>query len=801
MQTWVYRQPFVILATAFAGGILLQHTLNLPLWLVSMLFVLLLTILILAIACHWFAEGVAAALIALLIVLMGGLRIQSWKQVHFKHPLLKALPIHSLAIAGEIEEVRRMSPASAVLGAHSVTLSHQTWPFRGKILLYFPAEQTVPIRPGMQVTLQEVDLENLPVARNPGEFDYGNYLKWRGISAVVKIASRQHYQLIPARELSVGNQIFPPIRAQILQRIERHFDAFCGGFLKAILLGDRQDLSPDLIREFQNTGIVHVLAISGLHVGFVALIFYLLISFLPLPFKIQNVLVLVSLLFYAGLIGNQPSVWRATLMIALYLLAVNLERKPSIYNIIFAAAFFILLFQPQQLFWVGFQFSFAAVLSIVFFLERFKSFPDTLLQKVRPPALQTKIKQWIVLPFLVSFAAQIGTLPLSAFYFYKISLVSFVLNIFVIPLIGGIVAAGMLFLLLAFVAPILAAPLAELLSFVILLLKETISAISQVPFAYLVTGKVTLLRIGIYAAILWLLMGGFKLSRRRYLAGVGAALLMLAILLGKGSRPLQIVFLDVGQGDAAIIKTADFKNLMVDTGSARGRPDQSYSSLSATLNFLGISRLHKLIISHPHMDHMGEVFKLIESIAIDSVYLPVAKTPYFWRDSLLKMLRVKAIGFRELQWGQILPIDAHTRLYVLGPFPVFETFEQPSGKNVNNNSLVFLLKHERWKILFPGDVERSAENYLCLWEELLKSDVLKVSHHGSLTSTTEAFLERVKPGIAVISVGRKNKFRHPSSEVVQRLHRVCERVYRTDRDHAVWLRFWKNSREEVNWRN
>jgi len=258
--------------------------------------------------------------------------------------------------------------------------------------------------------------------------------------------------------------------------------------------------------------------------------------------------------------------------------------------------------------------------------------------------------------------------------------------------------------------------------------------------------------------------------------------------------------MDVGQGDASLIVTPQQKTILFDTGPGNKFSSSAKQAIFPVINHLGIKHLNALFISHPHLDHMGGTFDLLKYVTVDSVYIPPMVFNYKWYDSLKTIFSEKSIPCRILKIGDKVIIDNETRIYTLGPFPKFSKFRKPSGRNLNNNSLVLLVKHRKHTLFFPGDAEKEVERDLLIWGEILDSDLLKVGHHGSKTSSTENLLAQVTPDYSFISVGENNKFNHPSSIVVERLANFSE-VFRTDKNNAIWFQLNKGKWKKLNWKS
>jgi competence protein ComEC len=401
--------------------------------------------------------------------------------------------------------VQNSNRARAVARLRELQVDSLSVKVSGQILVYFPYQYRLQIVPGQTIKIANARVEALPEPRNPGQFDYGRFLRWRGIVAQCRIKdSLQIKPHVTLSKFSPENNIFFPFRKRLLGNIDTHFSPRYAGFLKALLVGVRDDLQADIIENFQKAGVMHVLAISGLHVGFVALIFYIILSFFPVYFKQRNVLVVVLLIFYMFLTGSNPPVVRATIMAA-----------------------FILLFQPQQIFWIGFQFSFAAVLSIVYFYQRLAPLSEKLLDYVNKERWRYRLQKWITLPLIVSIAAQLGTIPLVMHYFHLFSPVSFLLNIVVIPYIGMMVALGFLFLSFSFISITLGALFVDLISFLLAILIKLISGAALLPAAYFRIPGFGLAEILIYLSLVLLLFNFNNAMLRKFFTISSAVFVVL----------------------------------------------------------------------------------------------------------------------------------------------------------------------------------------------------------------------------------------------------------------------------------
>ncbi len=794
----VARHPSVGMAVLFATGIVMQRNLQLPLnWLVfGALLVLSGTILFsrLERSSNFYLVG-----LSLLVVGAGALRMGLWQEENLNHPLLNYLPLQAEAVFARVATPTEAGKKQWVVQVDSVRVNSRVLEVNRRFLLR-GKEEMPPLLPGDRLELRHIRLEMFPPVRNPGQFDYGGYLRSRGITGLLRWREGETELLRSPGGFSLP-RLFGQVRNALERRIHSLLPGEAGGFFAAIFLGRRGNLDPGVRRDFQNTGVAHVLAISGLHVGFIVLVVYLLLSFLPLSLVWRNMLTVAILLFYMFLTGNSPSVVRATLMTTIYLTGEVLERKQHVVNTLFATALLILLFAPHQLFWIGFQYSFAAVFSILLFYPRFRVWEQKLVRQISSPKTGS-ILRWVVLtPFGVSAAAQLGTIPITMYYFQKISFISFFLNLLVIPLVGFILITGIALLGFSLLALDSNFFLPELLGDLVQGLFHLVHASAQIPLAYLELPRVNTPYLLLYllACLIFLFWSRQSFRSWRWKAGLGVLLLGLLVSL-PGPSQTEILCLDVGQGDAVLLHTPGNRWILVDAGPAGPRWDSGERVVGPALQFLGTLHLDKLFITHFHNDHVGGVFSLLDRIQIDSVYFPAIAYPDRAKLRLLKALQKRGIPWRALQFGTRLVVDPWSRIYVLAPFPRFLHPRRLNGQAVNNTSLVLLLKIRRENILLTGDIEVPVEQCLVGWGKLLRTRILKVPHHGSITSSSSAFLNQVNPQFALIPVGRRNKFGHPSPTVLQRLKQHHIHYFRTDSLGAIWMRFRGQRWQLYRWR-
>ncbi len=614
--------------------------------------------------------------------------------------------------------------------------------------------------------------------RNPGGFDYRRFLYQSGISATI-YSSGDNIQIgaYTGRNILVSAGF--GIRAAIVEVIEKSLPREQAGLLLGMLIGYTEGLSDEVKACFSDAGLSHIMAVSGMNVAFIVFPLAFLFKKMRLGERISNSIIIFVLVLFVFVTGFSPSVVRAVIMGIALLAGGILRRETDVYTSIAFSAVLLLALNPYTLFDIGFQLSFAATLSLVMFYKRLKG-----LLTVR--YLPGPVREILA----VTLAAQIGVLPITAYYFNKVSLVSMVSNIVVVPLVEAVTIVG--FIMAG--AGQFSIYLSQLAGYVNCSLLSFILFVSRVsagtPFAILkVTTPPILLVLLYYAAFLGLFWKEKIVLVKGYKKMAAAAAALVAIVLAVwlfAPKGLEVVFLDVGQGDSAVVRTNQGKVLLIDGGGFKTKDSSAPNTGElVVLPFLmdfGVGRLDGVVATHGDDDHILGLYAVLKQMEVGSLILPrVEGEDGFGR--MRELAQSKGVPINFCSAGDRLKLDSETFFSVLHPGAGYKEFAAP----LNNSSIVLKLSYGDTRILFTGDIEKEAERELLSQPVDISADVLKVAHHGSKTSSTPELLERVKPKAAVISVG-KNNFGHPSEEVLQRLKAAGTAVFRTDEKGAVLLR-------------
>jgi len=618
--------------------------------------------------------------------------------------------------------------------------------------------------------------------------------------------------------------------------------------LAAMVTGDRTYLTHQLRVGFERTGSFHMLVVSGFHLAVVAGCIFWLASLLRLPRIPATVLTIVASFGYALFTGFASPVQRSLWMVTLYLIGRLFYRERSPLNTIGFASLCLLVASPRSLFDASFQMTLLAVLAIAgVAAPLLQATIHPLLTatrdlrliaidgKLAPPLAQFRVTlrmiaaelqaaasgrfatriAWRLFPRAVRFLFRLGelfavscvvelamTLPM-AVYFHRITIFALPVNIFILPLLAALIPAALVTLVVLAVWPAAAVVPAMLAALVLHIGVGLVHLFDSLPFGdyriatplvWQSAAFVVLLAVAIALAHIGLESG------IRWLGRTAWAALLLGALAAVAPRPidhprnaLMMEAIDVGQGDSLLLITPEGRTLLVDGGGFGGGPRQAPQEfdigeevVSATLWSRGIRHLDVVALTHAHSDHMGGLPAVLRNFHPDELW--VGNNPRFGLyNALLNEAADLNVRVRSLRAGDALTLGS-TQIAVLAPFKGY----QPGPTPTNNDSLVMRMTFGETSVMLEGDAEAPVEDAMVDEAMLpgrgLASTLLKVGHHGSVSSTRSEFLSRVAPQWAVISCGLHNRYGHPRQEVLEELQQAHVRTYRTDIEGARCFR-------------
>lgn len=612
-------------------------------------------------------------------------------------------------------------------------------------------------------------LEKPAGRRNPGCFDYALYLKSTGIEMTMTA------ETLELSEKNAGPTVqgrLYMIKERFLAEMERSAGTETAGLMRAILFGEKTGLEEDTLAEFQKNGTAHVLAVSGLHVG-------IIYGFLSLLWRWKKgflffIAVTAFFLCYMGMASFAPSVVRAVFMVLLHSFAKLTYKRYDLSSAAFLIALLMLVKNPMQLFHIGFQMSFLAVLALCLLLPIVKRFYDGV--------------------FSASLAVQIGLMPYLIYAFNYLSLASVLVNVPVIFLAGVIVPAGMCCFFFLAVFP----PVFDLVSALVFGLCKLMTAVNAMTGIDGITvfraASPSLWALALYyLALLFFVSeeGRLMFMRKRKKTAVALAVLVVfcsfafETVAGNPFKTAEAVFVDVGQGDCIHFRTGDGGNYLVDGGGSI-RYDVGGKTLKPYLLKNGVTAVDGAFVTHLHTDHYQGIAELCREGMVKKLFL--YEGCHIKEDEICRETGMKKEDLVYLYQGQKVELAEDTQVQVLWPARESKArYEQMAADEADENMSCLVLKIcvKGRGILATGDVDNACLDRLAeIWGEEAGSDILKVAHHGSKYSYSEAFAEAASPQYAVFQVG-KNNFGHPDQGVIENYIEKGIMIYRNDEDGAV----------------
>lgn len=630
---------------------------------------------------------------------------------------------------------------------------------------------------------------------NPGAFDYKRFLQLKGISGTAYTDIGKIKILILSDQIGFFSQLIRKIenlRTNYYNFILNNTQHSSAAKILASLITGKKEIIPSDMRDlFSKAGISHLLAISGLHLSIVSLLFfnlfYRLLSFLPILLisgkskKIAGILTIFPLVGYAVFTGFSPSTQRALLMIIVLLFSFVSEKEKDILSSLSIAGILILTIDSAAVFSISFQLSFMAVIFIIYGVSLLKKYPLI---------LKKKLFAKMGLMICVTFFAGLGTLPLTAHYFNIVSTIALISNIIFIPVIGFVVLPlGLVSLICFSYFPSIAIFIIQVCNQIILFSISFSKFLVSIPYSWsrifsLQWDEIVLIYL-VFISIFLVLKG-----YRKSFALISSLTFLLIIFnfsnayLEKTSNTnLNITIIDVGQGSSALIQTPEGKNILVDGGGFFDTSsfDTGRFILAPFLWRKKIQFLDYVILSHPESDHLNGLIFVLNNFNVGVV---IKNTDHKNSKSYTTLIRICKKKNIEI-WNPSTQVD----LLDFGTTKLIfhNSHKADFSHDFNNNSLVFKVVYRDFSMLFPGDIQTRREKALLNNNIDLNSDIILSPHHGSSRSSTEAFLNKVHPKTMIISCGWRNRYGFPHYKVLKRCKKQGIKIFRTDEDGAIFI--------------
>lgn len=623
-------------------------------------------------------------------------------------------------------------------------------------------------------------------ARNYKGFDYKNYLKINKIYGIIRVDSYANIIIKQQKNLSNFKLFIHKIREKLKRNIQELLTEKTYALGIGILIGDNSRIDEKIVEDFKNSNLSHMLAVSGVHINYVVLTVSILFTKKQAGIKAQRAATILMMLFFMELTQMTPSVVRAGTSCIIYMCASLLYRKADVINAMAISTLVILLNNPFSLFNIGFQLSYAGTLGIILFC------------KLIDIPIKNKLLKYLKDSIVISISANIFIIPIMMYQFNTISLTFILSNLLAGPLLGISIILEIIVLLISFISINIAAIPAKVLNILLILIINIANWFSNIEISkiYVITPQI----ISIVAY--YLICAAIILKQKNRKIIVIIMLTVLIVNFFPTPKKLRINFIDVGQGDSTLIRTETNKVILIDSGgsTAASNFDVGNKVLLPYLLDRRIKKIDFIIVSHFDADHCQAFETVIDNINVEKVV--VCKQSMITQEylNIINKCREKNIKVIVVERGDKLKIDKKTEFEILHPG---ESFLDDGKGGLNANAIVCKMNYKLdngkvFSILFTGDIEVEAEKELeQVYGKKMKSDILKVAHHGSKTSSREEFIKLVAPKIALIGVGENNKFGHPADITLERLEKENVKVYRTDQMGEVSITMNKNGEIKV----
>jgi competence protein ComEC len=661
---------------------------------------------------------------------------------------------------------------------------------------------------------------------NPGGFHYGQYLKRQGIHAVATV---QGPEAIRIQSIQTRN-----IREHILGVVDRwrqtiHHAAVSSltnpalGLFLGMVLGEQSYIEQDIRDAFMASGTVHILSISGSHLGLLALLIFAVarwsLRLLPASWlerlslrltatRFAVLITLPAVSFYTLLAGAEMATVRSWIMIVVCCVGIWLGRERNLVTALAVAALLMVLPHPEAIHDISFQLSYLSVTAIGLVVLARKEKESNLsgLDAAFPPAQPTRLGGlWhkATLAWLITLSVSLTTLPLVAHDFHQIPWLGLFTNMVIVPLVGIlIIPIGLLSGVATLVGGGETLPLAGVNQWVFDLLGQVVMGLSHIPGAAWYVASPSLSSMMVF----WGILVGLVVMWDRPPIRWGCVTVLLAILLWWGWSPrtgwepgtVRVTFLDVGQGDATVLELPDGQTVLIDAGPAYRRLDMGRAVIGPYLWNHGIRRLDHVVATHPQWDHVGGLPWVLHTFEVG----------HYWSNGVLRtedffhqlQSAVKSAGLQERipAAGTEIVSSGPCSLTVLSPTrnqgtESYVSTTVTSGTDLNNRSLVTRLECGGHSFLLTADAEQEALDGLLYTPNGLTARVVKAPHHGARSSLHREWVNQLQADAMVVSVGAHNRYGHPAPEVLDAYQRRGLPLYRTDRDGAVWFTATLNS--------
>lgn len=616
----------------------------------------------------------------------------------------------------------------------------------------------------------------LKKASNPGGFDEYLYYKSSHIDGKVFAES---VEIVDDSFNPVKHGLFV-LRKKAMEYLLAVMDEKDAGLLGAMILGEKSYLPQDTKELYQQTGIAHMLAISGLHISLLgAGLFYFLRSYV-LPMKKAVMVTIIFLFCYGQFTGFPVATERAVIMMSFALFARYTGKSYDALSAMSFSGILILLQEPLQLFQCGFILSYTAISGVLLFA---------------PAAEKMNIKNNFVKSLFSTVSVFVATLPIMLWFFYEICPYTIIVNLIVLPFLSLLVGVGIAGCIISFFWQDAGGFILSTAHYIMKFYEMVCNAVSHLPYGRVIIGRPSLCLIFIYYIVLLGIVLIYIRKEEKMFLCAGAGVLILLCCRFPSDISFLYTQLDVGQGDCACIFYKD-QTYLIDGGSSSEKEIGKYT-IQKFLKYYGRRQIDKVFISHSDADHTNGLTELIANqekwgIRVKCVIMPEIQNPDDEYCALIRTFSRYNTSIYKMRKGQRLALG-ELSISCIHPFPEYD------WEDKNDYSLTLDIFYRNIRILMTGDLEESGESTI---QGLSGTyDILKVGHHGSKTSTSQDFLDMVSPEHAIISAGKNNRYGHPAPVTMEKLKKAGVRIWNTMECGAVFAESERGTKRVYSYRD
>lgn len=609
-------------------------------------------------------------------------------------------------------------------------------------------------------------------------FDFQDYLKSHHAIGIYEVTKWQPLKVNVPFTAFLWQQ-----RVKLEQHIDKTFPKALQAEAKALLIGQQDDVEAVDTRAYQKLGITHLFAISGLHVALMSLLFQQVLLRMGVRKEHVFYTLWIALPTYAILAGGAPSVWRSVIMVLILYGALLFNHRLKVESALGLCFLLFVLIEPNIIYQVGFQLSFLATSAIVLSSEYL-----------------ARCKNWLTQSLWITISCQLLVLPLLLSHFYEVSTASIVMNLIFVPLFSFVILpANLVLLCSSFLPPFVSPLLFSLYEPFRVFVQDFIYLCQKIPYQMWNPGKPAIWMLCfLFLAILFFF---YTMEQKRYrLVSIGIFFSFTFYITEqpKHHEDVRVTFLSVDQGDCTIIELPNRRGVyMIDSGgllrfggTTWKQSDKVYEIgrqiIVPYLKGRGIQKIDRLILTHADADHVEGAEEVMQEVKVKEIHITPSSAQKAVMQDVLHEAEKQHIPIQEQMAGAAWQQGAFRMEYVMPYDTVYEG---------NNDSIVIVLTYEGKKIIIPGDLEAAGEAELVEKnpDALKGTTILKAGHHGSKTSTSDLFLQAVKPQLVIYSSGRNNRYNHPAKEVVERVQQAHIEALNTAEVGTIEVRMTKTT--------